>query len=84
MTYKYMCSKCEHVWEEKLPINDRNKPLDLPCPNCQEKGGITRVFEMPALVSTPPDILKKAGSGWNDVLKKIKKGSGSKNTIRTR
>jgi hypothetical protein len=84
MTYKYLCSKCDHTWEEKLSIADRNNPLDLPCLNCKEKGRVTRVFEMPALVSTSPDILKKAGSGWNDVLKKIKKGSGSKNTIRTR
>jgi len=84
MTYTYKCEDCKHTWEEKLPIADRNKPIESPCPECGKKGKISRVFEMPALVSTSPDILKKAGSGWNDVLKKIKKGSGSKNTIHTR
>jgi hypothetical protein len=40
-------------------------------------------METGGLVSDSKTPLRRAGSGWNDVLKKIKKGSGRSNTIKT-
>jgi hypothetical protein len=40
-------------------------------------------METGGLVSDSKTPLRRAGSGWNDVLKKIKKGSARSNTIKT-
>lgn len=45
---------------------------------------IIRVWshEAPGLVSDSKSTLRRAGSGWNDLLGKIKSGSGRGNTIK--
>lgn len=44
---------------------------------------VTKVLSTPAFASNTVSNLRRAGSGWQDVLGKIKKGSGSGNTIKT-
>ena len=41
----------------------------------------TQVFKMPATVSGRYSTHRMAGEGWQDVLKKIKKGSGKDNSV---
>ena len=76
MTYDYYCDKCEKIWEESHSIANRDEPVGKDCP-CEKDGKVRRGVCAPALSfegSVSP--IRKAGSGWNDVLKGINKASG--------
>jgi hypothetical protein len=62
-------------------MSKRDEATQEPCPECG--GEVYRTMETGGLVSDSKTPLRRAGSGWNDVLKKIKKGSGRSNTIKT-
>jgi len=85
MRYDFFCDNCSHEWEETQFMNDRDIPTTLPCPKCQTKNKIRRVIRSLAIsYEGNQTILQRAGSGWNDVLNKVKKASGRKNSIETR
>lgn len=46
-----------------------------------EDPNLKHVLAAPAAVRANGSSLKKAGSGWGDVLKEVKKNSGRNNTI---
>jgi hypothetical protein len=76
MIYDYYCDKCNNEWEESHKSAERDEPVGKACP-CGKDGKVCRGVCAPALsfqgsVST----IRRAGSGWNDVLKGIKKASG--------
>lgn len=48
-----------------------------------EDDDIERVLVPPKFASNTVSNLRRAGSEWNDHLSRIKKGSGSGNTIKT-
>ena len=48
-----------------------------------EDDDIERVLVPPKFVSNTVSNLRRAGGEWNDHLSRIKKGSGSGNTIKT-
>ena len=81
MTYDYYCDKCDKVWEETHTIANRDKPVGKTCP-CEGNGTVKRGVCAPGLsyegAVTP---IRRAGSGWNDVLKGIKKAAGPKSNI---
>lgn len=85
MTYSFHCDSCTKGFDLKLTIEDRDKPLKRKCPNCGVKGKVERVFQ-PMAVSYDgiKTDLQRAGSGWNDVLKKIDKYAGKRSTVETR
>lgn len=65
-------------------MSNRKEPEQEPCPNCNEKDCIEQTLTgAPALVSDSKTAMRRAGTEWNDVLKKIKKGSARSNTIKT-
>ena len=82
MTYNYHCDACGKNFDKGFSIADRDKPTTKPCPACHKKGKVTRVFQAPA-VSYEGAIsdIKRAGSGWNDVLKRIDKYAGKKSQV---
>jgi len=41
----------------------------------------SQIFKMPATVSGSVSAHRRAGEGWQDILKKVKKSSGKDNTI---
>lgn len=86
MNYDYFCESCKEKWEENNFLNQRDLPLTLPCPKCGVKGSVKRGFFSAARISYDGNqtILQRAGSGWNDVLTKIKSKSARGNTIETR
>lgn len=45
---------------------------------------LKRVYSAPAFVTGSGSHAKKAGDGWNDLMKTIKKGSDSQSTINTK
>lgn len=85
MTYAYNCVSCECQWEARLPMDSRDQPLDEACPHCNLIGNVRRVVSAPGIsYDGNKTILQRAGSGWNDVLNKVKKASGRNTTIQTR
>jgi putative FmdB family regulatory protein len=80
MTYEYKCEKCNETWEMNVPMDDRDKPCEDLCVTCG--GKIVRLVSSPGIsYNGAMSPIRRAGSGWNDVLKGIKKASGSGCTI---
>lgn len=81
----YQCESCGHEFTEMLMLAERDRPTQEPCPSCGKVGCVVRPIGAPAVshrgVITP---MQRAGTEWNDLLKKMKKGSGKGNQIRTR
>lgn len=85
MTYSYKCEACNYFWDESLPMDSRDVPLAAPCPQCGVVGSVKRVISAPGIsYAGAKTILQRAGSGWNDVLNKVKKSSGRQAKIETR
>jgi hypothetical protein len=65
---------------------DRDIPLSGPCVQCEEYSSIKRIISYaPSITSESAKTLQqRAGSGWNDVLTKIKNKSGRYCKIQTR
>lgn len=85
MNYDYRCNSCNAEWEESQFLNDRDLPTEEPCPHCKEMSVKRVILKAPRVsYSGAVSNLKRAGSGWNDVLTGIKKASGKNSTIETR
>jgi len=82
MTYDYKCTACEKEWEENLTISTRNEPCESPCPHCKTADAVIKLIS-PTRMSYDGAVspIRRAGSGWNDMLKTIKKNSGKESTI---
>lgn len=71
--YEFKCDSCEHNFTEILKIDDRNIPIDNPCPNCKEEKCITSIIGAPAVVSPfSVDGLKKPKSDFKERMSQIK------------
>lgn len=82
--YNYKCKECNREFIEYHSIENRYKPCENPCPCDLKKENVIYKEFGSSFTYNMIDPIKRAGSGWNDVLTKIKKGSGKNNTIRTR
>ena len=81
MTYEYICDKCKNRWDEVHPMKDRNHPVGKQSPCCED-GVVKMSITAPGLnFDGAISPIRRAGTGWNDVLKGIKKASGKDNTI---
>ena len=77
--------QCDASWDANLPMDSRDLPLSQPCPHCAVDGQIKRTVTAPGIsYEGGKTILQRAGSGWNDVLNKVKKASGKQAQIETR
>lgn len=86
MNYDYHCSDCDTRWEQSVRLVDRDLPTQSPCPHCGAEGKVVRCLSAPSVSydgGGVVSVVRRAGSGWNDVLNKVKKQSGRKNTIET-
>jgi len=69
------------VWEETHTIDNRDEPVGKPCP-CEDGGTVRRGVCAPGLnFQGSVGMIKRAGSGWNDVLKGINKAAGKQSKI---
>ena len=76
-TYDYVCSSCEHTFDQILKIDDRNLPETKPCPNCNKNGTVSLTLSAPSLVCPLRiDGLKKPSSQFKDRIGQIKKSLG--------
>lgn len=77
--YNYACYSCDNSFSESHSIAERNIPTQTPCANC---GGEMYIkIGAPGFISDSKSTLTRAGSEWNDVVSRIKKGSGKDNSI---
>ena len=86
MIYEYKCDSCDNSFIENLSIANREQPVGKPC-ECCEEGTVQRDYGSVSFhyLGTPNSYaLNKAGDGWSDVLKEIKKGCGKGDTIVTK
>ena len=66
-------------------IADRDKPTIGECPSCHKVGAVFRgVTAVQLSYSGFKDMYHRAGNGWKEMQQKIKRGSGRKNTIKTK
>ena len=86
MTYTYKCENCNEQWEDRQLLVNRDLPTKEPCVYCKSNGTVKRIIDFAPRISYDgaKTILQRAGSGWNDVLTKIKKNSGRNANIETR
>ena len=78
--YDFICTKCKDEFEQNVPVARRDQ---IQCPKCGAPAG--RKPAAPAFtMNGKMSVQQRAGSGWNDVLKKVKAGAGKKNTIHTK
>jgi len=77
MIYTFECESCGDRFEANLPMSENKRPLVEPCPLCSTQDTVFRVFDS---IGHQYDMqttrLKRAGDGFNDVLKAIHKASG--------
>lgn len=86
MNYDYHCQSCDTQWEQSVRLADRDLPTTQPCPHCGTEGAVVRCLAAPSVSydgGGVVSVVRRAGNGWNDVLNKVKKQSGRKNTIET-
>jgi hypothetical protein len=67
-------------------MSERDAPTTKKCPHCESENTVKRIIDFAPRVSYDgaKTVLQRAGSGWNDVLNKIKKSSGRHTNIETR
>ena len=71
--YDYKCNACEHCFSAMYKIDDRNKPLEEPCPSCEVKGEVQQQIGAPMTVSTfRLDGRQKPRSDFRERMKQIK------------
>lgn len=80
--YDFVCESCEHEFTENVPIANRDDTRA--CPACGKDGVKRGVTAVKVSYSGFKENVTRAGSGWNDVLNKVKKTSGRRNSIKTR
>jgi putative FmdB family regulatory protein len=78
--YAFKCTECEHEFDVLNSIDERHKPLSEPCPHCGALDSIKSVLTPTRIVATTMTNLKPP-DGFRDLLRHIKKGSGSQSNI---
>lgn len=78
--YNYACRSCDTEFSETYSMDDRKIPTEAPCSECG--GEIFQKLGTPGFISDSKSMHTRAGSEWQDILKKVKKGSGQSNTIK--
>lgn len=73
--YYYKCRECDHSFKEFLSMDDRKIPVNAPCPECKVEHSIFQELGYAGVVDPIRIGRKKPPSGFNEVLRNIKKGN---------
>jgi len=79
--YEYRCRHCEHEFSDVLKVDDRDKPLNEPCPSCEAAGGVERLVSSCRIVAGVGDFRARVPDVFKDRLREIKSQSGRGCTI---
>jgi len=80
--YEFHCESCGEKFDHIVQFEERDDPVE--CPKCGNVKGKRQISAPSMSYAGAKSNLTRAGSGWNDMLKRVKKGSGRRNTIKTR
>ena len=70
-TYQYFCKKCNHEFEEKHLVVERELPKTLPCPSCNEKDSVD-IYIKNISIGDPIRLgIRKPDKGMQQVLTAI-------------
>jgi putative FmdB family regulatory protein len=74
--YQFACTKCNHVFDQYLKIEERELPTKDKCPNCKKKG-VQRDYNnfsqtIGSDATLTPD--RATGGRWNELMGRMKKG----------
>lgn len=72
-TYNFKNNATGEVRQMILSLSEREQLIS--------EGEWTQMLSTPKFVTQTTGTLRQAGSGWKDVLGKVKKGAGKDNTI---
>jgi len=82
MTYHYECGACNKSFELNVIIVQRDTAKQKPCPLCNAIGKIERIIQSPSIsYEGSKTTIRRAGNGWNDVLKKIDRYAGKNSMV---
>ena len=81
--YEYGCNECSHEFEAFKTIAEYDISLSEPCPSCYKVGYITRLVSGAEICDPVSLGVRKVPSGYNEVVKNIKK-SYPGNTLEVR
>ena len=74
--YDYKCKHCDNVWEEKRTIDDRNIPLDAPCPFCETEGQVIQSISSAPRLCDPHRMGRiKPSADWRDFTDRLRKNN---------
>lgn len=71
--YNYLCRKCDHRFEEFLPMKERSKPCKSGCPSCGEKAIEQYVASAPVAIDPVRLGVRRPDHGFREVISKIRK-----------
>tara|TARA_R110000772_G_scaffold20140_3_gene55945 strand:- start:9218 stop:9586 length:369 start_codon:yes stop_codon:yes gene_type:complete len=74
--YDYHCLTCGAIEERLVTIAKKDEPI--PC-SCGKGKKLQRMVANPSISYDTINPIRRAGSGWNDVLQRIEKNSGKNN-----
>ena len=69
--YQYQCSKCKHVFEQKLHIEDRHGPECEPCPECASPKTILQMLGQTPFGDPVRLGVRRPDEQFKDVLRDI-------------
>jgi hypothetical protein len=76
--YDYRCDYCQHTFELNVPITDRDKACDEPCPQCNgipdmpHTPTVERLAAAPGVGYTIKGARARTPEAFKDVLRNIK------------
>ena len=73
-TYVLRNKRTDETWEVLCSYEEMKAKLS---------DDIVQVLSTPSFITQSGGTLSRTSDGWKDVLKKVKKGSGRRNTIKT-
>ena len=81
--YTYKCGSCGLEFSDILKIDDRKRPIDEDCPECDSRGHITMVVSSARIVTNVGSMQSRTPTDFRNRLEQIKKMSGVDTTIET-
>lgn len=69
--YEYKCIECEACWEEMHKIDERDIPLNEPCPKCNVDGSVIQQIGASAVIDSVRLGVTKPPGAFRDRMKQI-------------
>jgi putative FmdB family regulatory protein len=77
--YSYFCKACDHEFEASYSMEQRNAPLDKPCPKCKEEKTVRKMVGGLNIGDVMRMGIKRPDAGFQAKLKAIAEKHNSGN-----